>query len=392
MGIGSVDPNASEWLKSQQRSSRNWRIIIITLGLTVLLGAAAGITYGILRGSHGKPDGAGSGNGTNNNSDNNNNPTNNPNQNPDGSGNTTQYFTWDNKPVNLTINPDPNIKKSFYGVNYGPVNASYPWCGNTLGDVIEDIKLVSQLTSRIRLYGMDCHMAEYTLEAILLMKLNITIVPTIWVDDNDTTYKRQFDSFFDLITKYGVDNIDGVSVGNEVLFRKDLPAKDLYKRIADVRDKVNSMGLKKTLPVFTSDLGSNVVSSFVNANDMVWANVHPYFGGVNVEQAANWTFQFFQDNDVALAKANNKDAIMSEVGWPTAGAPQQGAVASVNNLQIFLDTFICAANNRVKYYYFETFDAPWKAQRWTVLEGSWGLFNPDRSLKTNIKLPDCTAP
>ncbi|CAG8438628.1 17813_t:CDS:2 [Acaulospora morrowiae] len=384
-----VDPDASEWLKSQQRGSRNHRIIIVTLGIIVLMGAVTGIVFSVMKNSHGAPDGSGSGKSGNNNTNTGNDPNNkNPGGNPASPG--AKYFTWDNKPVNLTINPDSNLKKSFYGLNYGPVNASFPWCGNTLGDVIEDIKMISQLTSRLRLYGMDCNMADYTLEAILLLKLNITIVPTIWVDDNDTTYQRQQDSFFNLINKYGVDNIDGVSVGNEVIFRKDIPTQKLYQRIADVRSKVNSMGLKKKLPVFTSDLGSNVDSAFVAANDMIWANVHPFFGGVNINQAANWTFTFFKENDVAVAKG--KDTIMSEVGWPTAGDSQQGAVPSLQNLQIFLSTFICPANDQVKYYYFETFDAPWKAQKWTILEGSWGLFNPDRSLKSGITLPSCIAP
>ncbi|CAG8483854.1 7394_t:CDS:2 [Acaulospora colombiana] len=381
-----VDPNASEWLKSQQRSSRKYRIVIATLGIIVLLAIIGGVAFALTRSSHGRPDGAGNGS-----SENGGHGTNtSPNNNTDPSGNGTsgaQYYTWDNKPVNLTIIPNANFKKAFYGMNYGPVNASFPWCGNTLGDVIEDIKLVSQLTNRIRLYGMDCHMAEYTLEAILLLKLNITIVPTIWVDDNYTTYQRQYNDFFNLVGKYGVDHIDGVSVGNE-----ELQTTELYKRIADVRTKVNSMGFKKTIPVFTSDLGSNVDAAFVKATDMIWANVHPYFAGVKIEQAANWTLQYYNDNDVKIAADGKKDAVMSEVGWPTDGAPYQGSVPTIKNLQIFLDTFICDANKQIKYYYFETFDAPWKKQRWTTLEGSWGLFNPDRSLKSNIVLPTCIAP
>ncbi|CAG8597212.1 32506_t:CDS:2 [Racocetra persica] len=83
------------------------------------------------------------------------------------SSNDTQYFTWDNKPVNLTIIPNAAYKKIFYGMDYGPVNATYPLCGNTL--------------------------------AILKLNLGMTIVPTIWVDNNDTTYQRQFDLLFNFI-------------------------------------------------------------------------------------------------------------------------------------------------------------------------------------------------
>ncbi|CAG8509764.1 325_t:CDS:2 [Diversispora eburnea] len=354
-----VDPNASEWLKSQQKSSRRHRIIVLTIGILILLGIIGGVVYFLKFKS---PSGTSSDNSSNENNGN------------IGTGNNSspnKYFTWDKKPVNLTIVPNPKLKNILYGINYGPVNASYPWCTNTLGDVIEDIKIVSQVTNRIRLYGMDCHAVEWTLEAINLLKLNMTIVPTIWVDNNDTTYQRQFDDFFDVVNKY------------------ELDVKVLYQRIADVRKKINSMGFKKTIPVFTSDLGSNVDKAFTDAVDEVWANIHPYFGGLDVKYAAAWSFNFTDQNNGYYAKQANKESVMSEIGWPTAGDPHGQAVASINNLQIFLDTFVCAANTKkVKYYYFEALDAPWKVARWTLLEGSWGLFNPDGTLK-DITFPNC---
>lgn len=74
------------------------------------------------------------------------------------------------------------------------------------------------------------------------------------------------------------------------------------------------------------------------------ANVHPYFGGLGINQAAAWTWQFFQEFDVAPAQlSTNKPAVyIAEVGWPSqsmnasdansgAGSPQGDA--SVANLQ-----------------------------------------------------------
>ncbi|CAG8488034.1 12416_t:CDS:1 [Funneliformis caledonium] len=373
-------PEKSEWLRLQQKSQKKYRFIVAAIGIIVLLCVVGGVGYAYLMKNKGAEI----------NSDNNIDVSNDDKKSGDPTANGQTYFTWDKKPVNLTITPNPALKKAFYGINYGPVNATFPGCTNTLGDVIEDVKLISQLTNRIRLYGMDCHMSDWTLEAIKLLKLDMTIVPTIWVDDNDTTYKRQHDTLIDMVKKYGIDNIDGVSVGNEVLFRKEVTPEKLYGRMADVRKEINSMGFNKKLPVFTSDLGSNVDAAYVAANDIMWANVHPYFGGVPVEQAGQWTFDFFNENDVKPAKAAGKDAIISEVGWPTAGASESAAVASIPNLQTFLNTFVCDANKlNTKYYYFETFDTPWKERTWTKLEGSWGLFYDDRSLKPGITIPDC---
>ncbi|CAI2169228.1 2593_t:CDS:2 [Funneliformis geosporum] len=127
----------------------------------------------------------------------------------------------------------------------------------------------------------------------------MTIVPTIWVDDNDEPYQRQHDTFIYMVKKYEVDNIDGVSLGNEVFFRKEVSPEELFGRIADVRQEIQ-WDLKKKVPVYTLDLGSNV-----DAVQMISCGT---------------------------------------IGWPTAGASESAAVTSIPNLQTFLNTFICDAN------------------------------------------------
>ncbi|CAG8643690.1 4147_t:CDS:2 [Ambispora gerdemannii] len=318
--------------------------------------------------------------------------------NPTSDSNPT-FTTWDGQSVNLTIQTNSIYKKSLYGINYGPVNATWPECGNTLGDVIEDVKILSQLTKRqvlIRLYGMDCNMANYTILAIKYLRVDIKVIPTIWVDGNMTTYQRQHDDLFANLQQHGFDYIEGISVGNEVIFRKEVSTDDLYKRIADVRQAIRALpNVPKDLPVFTSDLGSNVGDVFTTAVDAVFANVHPYFAGVTAEEATAWSLKWFDENDVTFANKQKKPAVIAEVGWPTNGLSNKGAVASIPNLQTFISQFICEANKKqYKYYYFETFDTPWKTERFTLLEGSWGLFYPDRTLKPGLTLPDCapTAP
>lgn len=415
-----MDSNQSQWSKKRQNSKRT-RWIIIVIAILVLAGVVGGVAYFLLNksnsnnsnagssgqnsnggGGGGPLSGSGTGTGSGSGSSNNGGKT--------GGGGTTagnsstnappnsnaKYYTNDGKLVDLKITPNPALKKSFYGINYGPILALYPWCTNTLGDVIEDIKVLSQLTNRLRLYGMDCGMANQTLHAIKILGLKMTVVPTIWVDNNATTYQRQYDDLFAVLKEHGFDYIEGISVGNEVIFRKEIPKQDLFNRIADVRTKVRAMpGAPANMPVFTSDLGSNVDSAFVAASDIIFANVHPYFAGTKVDDAAVWTFQFFEDEDITPAKQGGKQAVMSEVGWPTKGDSQQGAVASIPNLQTFLNTFLCQSNQKgYRYYFFESFDTPWKVTMFTLLEGSWGLFNADRTLKQGIVFPDCapTAP
>jgi hypothetical protein len=46
---------------------------------------------------------------------------------------------------------DTKLKQSFYGVAYTMMDALYPACNEGLPSVIEDMQILSQLTTRIRL-------------------------------------------------------------------------------------------------------------------------------------------------------------------------------------------------------------------------------------------------
>lgn len=99
--------------------------------------------------------------------------------------------------------------------------SQYPACGDTLDSVIEDIQLISQLTTRLRLYGADCNVPSLVLEAIEKTKVNMTVFLATWVpqsaDDPDgSTYQRQVSEVQKAIQTFGVDHVDGVTVGNEV--------------------------------------------------------------------------------------------------------------------------------------------------------------------------------
>jgi len=49
------------------------------------------------------------------------------------------------------------------------------------------------------------------------------------------------------------------------------------------------------------------------------ANVHPWFANVSIDQAAGWTWDFFENQDVSLAQglSNNPQMSIAETGWPT---------------------------------------------------------------------------
>ena len=49
------------------------------------------------------------------------------------------------------------------------------------------------------------------------------------------------------------------------------------------------------------------------------ANVHLWSATVSIDEAAGWTWSFFENTDVALAQelSNNPEMSIAETGWPT---------------------------------------------------------------------------
>jgi exo-beta-1,3-glucanase (GH17 family) len=168
----------------------------------------------------------------------------------------------------------------------------------------------------------------------------------------------------------------------------------LIVNITDTRNLIKSLGL--SIPVGNSDAGSYFNNKVLAAVDYGMANVHPWFANVSVQQGPQWTWDFFQNTDVNASNAlpNHPNMSIAEVGWPTAskdaGNQNNGASnASEANLQLFLDTFVCQSNQQgVQYFFFEYFDEEWKDIEFGGVEGHWGLFYQNKTLK-GITIPNC---
>jgi exo-beta-1,3-glucanase (GH17 family) len=315
-----------------------------------------------------------------------------------------------NDPSNFS--KDPNLHQSFYGIAYTPAGSQYPQCGNSLEDVIGDIQVMSQLTSRVRLYGADCNQTQLVLEAIKQTKVNMTVYIGNYVEPSDDGgYQRQRDELMNAIDTYGTAHISGLIVGNEFMLDYltahdatdpngavgQQGAAELLSYINDTKSTLSQANIN--LPIGNSDAGSYFNTEVLENVDFGMANDHAWFANQSVNNAAEWVFNFFNMTNVepAAALPNQPKMYIAETGWPTdskdAGNESNGASnASVPNLQIFLDTFVCQANqNNVPYFYFEFFDEEWKDVQFGGVEGHWGLFTSNRTLKA-VTIPNCQSP
>ncbi|GAA5846379.1 hypothetical protein JCM9279_001352 [Rhodotorula babjevae] len=294
---------------------------------------------------------------------------------------------------------DSRLKSAFWGMAYTPKNVLEEYgCGATLANVTEDIQLLSQLTTRIRTYSTSCNQTQLTLQAIDDTKVNMTVWIGAYVGDNSTVNEQQQQDVLDALTLYGTEHVSGITIGNEYVLGQENSAASVQFIVAEqaaFRTKLAALNLDKSLPVGTSDAGSSFNAALTAGSDYIMANVHPWFGGLAIDQAAGWTWDFFEQNDVVLAEAapNKPTAYIAETGWPTRSmtpdnATLGAAVAGVSELQTFLDTYPCQANaNQSYYFYFEPFDEPWK-ERYGGVEPYWGLFDSNKVLK-DVTIPDC---
>jgi exo-beta-1,3-glucanase (GH17 family) len=314
--------------------SRKWKKwLFLAIGIFLLGAIAAGVVVGVMQ---------------RNKSSNNSNPSTSNGVGADGPDPDI------NSPSVKKLLNNKNLHKVFQGMAYTPMNTQYPGC-LTLpaiqANVTYDLAILGQLTNTLRTYGTDCKQNEMILHAIDQLKLtDMRLWLGVWLDSNQTTNTRQIEQLYKILDGPDVKYIKGIIVGNEVLYRKDLTQTQLEGIITDVRNNLTSRGVN--LPVASADLGSNWSASFAAAVDVVMSNVHPFFGGVPVAQAAAWTWTFWQQNDVVITQGTNKQQIISEVGWPSQGGndcapattcpdPTSGAVAGISQMNQFIDTFVC---------------------------------------------------
>lgn len=264
-----------------------------------------------------------------------------------------------------------DLHKVFPGVDYTPWGVQYPLCLKyppSQNNVTRDMAVLSQLTNTVRLYGTDCNQTEMVLHAIDRLELkNMKVWLGVWIESNETTTNRQIDQLYKVIDNTKDTSIfKGAIVGNEALFRagstKEKAQKNLINYMNDVKDEFKKRSLD--MPVATSDLGDNWNKDLAQEADLVMSNVHPFFAGVTVEEAASWTYTFWTGHDASLTKGTDKKQVISEVGWPSGGgndcgsgnkckSDTDGSVASVENMNHFMSDWVCQAlDNGTDYFWY----------------------------------------
>ncbi|KAI9367613.1 glycoside hydrolase superfamily [Aspergillus egyptiacus] len=303
------------------------------------------------------------------------------------------------------------LHKVFPGIDYTPWGVQHPECEKwppSQNNVTRDMAVLSQMTNTVRLYGTDCNQTEMVLHAIDRLELtDMKLWLGVWIDTHENVNDRQIRQLFKILDNRQDHSIfKGAIIGNEALYRagdtKEHARQNIIRYMRQVRKHFEEHNIN--IKVATSDLGDNWDEPLAEATDVVMSNVHPFFAGVKVEDAASWTWSFWNNHNAPLTQGTNKGNLIAEVGWPSGGGNNcgngancpddtSGAVAGVPEMNKFMADWVCQAlENGTDYFWFEAFDEPWKVQfnegdmQW---EDKWGLMDPARNLKPGIKIPDC---
>jgi hypothetical protein len=170
-------------------------------------------------------------------------------------------------------------------------------------------------------------------------------------------------------------------VGNEVLLHGSLIVDELIEWIHHVKN--DPRVIREGMRVGYADTDTVLLAhpELVAELDFLLVNIHPYWAGIPVGEAAQYAVERWRAVQSAYP---DREVIIGETGWPTAGDPIGGAIPSEANQALFLESFVPLALERgVPYFFFEAFDEDWKSDASGVeVESHWGLWKSDRTMKS----------
>jgi exo-beta-1,3-glucanase (GH17 family) len=226
-----------------------------------------------------------------------------------------------------------------------------PW------QIEEDFARLAPLTNCVRSYSI-----EHGLDRIpeIAQRHGLKVLHGIWLSSNAEQNRQQIETSVALAKRFP-DVIQAIIVGNEVLLRGEMSAVDLANTIRGVKAQV-------PVRVTYADVWEFWLRNRViyDAVDFVTIHTLPYWedfpipaqeAGAHVESIRKRLGAAFPD----------KEMLIGETGWPSAGRMREAALPSpANQARVLHDVLALAKRENYAVTVIEAFDQPWKRQ----LEGT----------------------
>jgi len=236
-------------------------------------------------------------------------------------------------------------------------------------EINNDLKLLKQYTPRIRTYSTLQNPQVYRLAD----KQGLQVMAGAWIDRRLDNNEKEIETLIAQARRYP-NSINRVIVGNEVLFRNDIPPEQLMAYVDRVRAALHQpVSVAEPWHIWAKypELAEHV--------DFITVHLFPYWNGIDRKDAIQDALGSYRTLKQMFP---NKLIVIGEIGWPSNGDRYKYADPSVSNEAIFLrQWFNVAKQNNIDYYVMEAFDQPWKEKLSGRTEAYWGMFNADRQPK-----------
>ena len=285
---------------------------------------------------------------------------------------------WLATPITLArapIEPDAKVQCVSYAPFRGSQSPLDPTTYIEADQIEQDLIQLAGISECVRTYSI-----ENGLDQVpgIAARVGIKVIQGIWLGSNKLKNQQQIAIAVDLVKRYP-QVITAVVVGNEVLLRGEMTTADLAATIRSVKAQV-------TVPVTYADvweywLRNRDISDTV---DFVTIHILPYWEDmpIRAKYAAAHVDSIRQQVAVAFP---NKEILIGETGWPSAGRMREGALPSrTNQARVVSEILGLAKRENFRVNLIEAYDQPWKRRLEGTVGGYWGLFD---SIQRTLKYP-----
>jgi glucan 1,3-beta-glucosidase len=276
---------------------------------------------------------------------------------------------WLATPITLArapIDPDAKLQCVSYAPFRGAQTPLVPTTQISPEQIAQDLAQLAKITDCVRTYSIENGLDQVP---ALAAKVGLKVIQGIWLSSNRIKNLAQISVAIEL-TKEHPDVITALVVGNEVLLRGEMTTSDLAANIRSVKSRVR-------VPVTYADVWEFWLRNreVYEAVDFVTIHILPYWEDIPIRAkfAANHVDDIRKRMAVAFP---NKEILIGETGWPSAGRMREGALPSrTNQARVVSEILDLAKREKFRVNLIEAYDQPWKRQLEGTVGGYWGMIN-----------------
>jgi exo-beta-1,3-glucanase (GH17 family) len=276
---------------------------------------------------------------------------------------------WLATPITLArapIDPDAKLQCVSYAPFRGAQTPLIPTTQISSEQIAQDLAQLAKITECVRTYSIENGLDQVP---ALAAKVGLKVIQGIWLSSNRIKNLAQIAVAVEL-TKEHPGVITALVVGNEVLLRGEMTSSDLAASIRSVKARV-------TVPVTYADVWEFWLRNreVYEAVDFVTIHILPYWEDFPVR--AKFAAGHVDDIRRRMAVAfPNKEILIGETGWPSAGRMREGALPSrTNQARVVSEILDLAKREKFRVNLIEAYDQPWKRQLEGTVGGYWGLID-----------------